>query len=215
MGFSELLIEQIIEKDYNGIEKYAEIILNSSQRAVDLLMNLMEWSRSQTGRMEFIPEYFEINDFINEISILFSEIAGQKSISLVKKIHSKIPVYADKAMISTVMRNLLSNAIKFTKPGGEIVISATQHKTEMRVSVKDNGVGIPKAMIDKLFRIDENYTTPGTNNEHGTGLGLILCKEFVEKHGGKIWVESIVENQMEDKSGGSTFFFTIPGNPFP
>jgi len=203
MGFSEILVEQINEKDYNGIAKYAGIIKKSSESAVSLLMNLLDWARSQTGRMEFLPEYFEISDFITEISVLFEEIAGQKSISMVTNLPVKIPVYADKAMISTMLRNLISNAIKFTKPGGEIIIAATENQTEIVVSVKDNGVGIPRDMIGKLFRIDENYTTSGTNNERGTGLGLILCKEFIEKHEGRIWVES-----QEGK--GSTFGFSLP-----
>jgi len=203
MGFSELLVEQVKNKDYNGIEKFAGIILNSSQRAVDLLMNLMEWSRSQTGRMEFIPEYFELVDFMGEILFMFDDIAGQKSIIIKKNLPSKIPVFADKAMINTVIRNLVSNAIKFTKTGGEIIITATEKQNEILVSVKDNGVGIPHSAVDKLFRIDENYTTSGTNNEQGTGLGLILCKEFIEKHGGKIWVES-------EEGKGSMFSFIIP-----
>jgi signal transduction histidine kinase len=203
MGFSELLVEQVNDKDYDGIGKYANIIRQSSNRAMDLLLNLLEWSRSQTGRMEFNPEHFEISDFISENVILFDEIAGQKSISMVKKLPFRIPVYADKAMISTVLRNLISNAIKFTKPGGEIIIAATENQTEIVVSVKDNGVGIPQDMIGKLFRIHENYTTSGTANERGTGLGLILCKEFVEKHGGRIWVESV-------EGRGSVFSFNLP-----
>jgi PAS domain S-box-containing protein len=202
MGFSELLVEQVNDKDYDGIGKYANIIRQSSNRAMDLLLNLLEWSRSQTGRMEFNPEHFEISDFISENVILFDEIAGQKSISMVKKLPFRIPVYADKAMISTVLRNLISNAIKFTKPGGEIIIAATENQTEIVVSVNDNGVGIPQDMLGKLFRIDENYTTSGTNNERGTGLGLILCKEFIEKHSGKIWVES-------REGEGSTFSFCL------
>jgi PAS domain S-box-containing protein len=203
MGFSELLIEQIKDNDYAGIEKHAQIILDSSERAVDLLMNLMDWSRSQTGRMEFNPEDFEIVEFIPEIMVLFKDIATQKSIVIKKDLPHDCAVVADKAMINTVLRNLVSNAIKFTKPGGEIFISINQKQNEITVSVKDSGIGIPAGRIDKLFRIDENYSTPGTNNEKGTGLGLILCKEFIEKHGGKIWVESEIDI-------GTVFHFTIP-----
>jgi signal transduction histidine kinase len=203
MGFSELLVEKVKDKDYDGIVKYAEIILQSSERAVELLMNLMDWARSQTGRMEFIPEHFEMVELINEITFLFEDTAGQKSITIKKMLPHFAPVFADKAMINTVLRNLITNAVKFTKPGGEIIIAATENQTEIVVSVKDNGVGIPQDMLGKLFRIDENFSTPGTNNEKGTGLGLILCKEFIDKHGGKIWVES-----LEGK--GSVFFFAIP-----
>ena len=203
MGFSEILVEQVHKKDYDGIEKYAEIILNSSQRTIDLLMNLMEWSRSQTGRIEFTPEYFEMAYFMEEITGLFDDIASQKSIIINKDIPANVTVFADKPMISTVLRNLISNAIKFTMSGGEITISAQEKPDELIVSVKDSGVGIPENRIEKLFRLSENYSTPGTNNEKGTGLGLILCKEFVEKHGGKIWGESEVRK-------GSTFSFSLP-----
>jgi len=202
MGFSEILVEQVNEEKYSGVAKYSKIIHSSSQRALDLLTNLMDWARSQTGRMEFIPEYFELVDFINDIIPIFTDIAGQKSITIFTDVPPNAPIFADQAMISTVFRNLISNAIKFTKPGGEIIIPATENQTEIVVSVKDNGVGIPRDMIGKLFRIDENYTTSGTNNERGTGLGLILCKEFIEKHGGKIWVES-------DEGKGSCFTFAI------
>jgi len=191
------------EKDYAGIEKYAEIIQQSSERAMDFLMNIMEWSRSQTGRMEFSPEHFEMENLIKEITLVFDDIAGQKSIVIKKILPPNAPVFADKAMLSTVLRNLISNALKFTRPGGEIIISAEESQNEIKVSLADNGVGIPEDSIDKLFRLDENISTPGTQNEQGTGLGLILCKEFVEKHGGKIWVESEIGKR-------SSFSFTIP-----
>jgi len=205
LGFSEILVEQIRKKDYDSIEKYAGIINQSSNKAVELLMNLMEWARSQTGRMEFNPEYLEITELISEVSQLFHEVAGQKSISIFKDLPRAATVYADKAMISTVLRNLISNAIKFTFPGGKITIRTIEKPDGLTVCVQDNGVGMSKSVIEKIFRLDENYTTTGTNNEKGTGLGLVLCKEFIEKHGGKIWLES-------ELGGGSTFYFTIPVN---
>jgi len=170
---------------------------------MDFLMNIMEWSRSQTGRMEFSPEHFEMENLIKEITLVFDDIAGQKSIVIKKILPPNAPVFADKAMLSTVLRNLISNALKFTRLGGEIIISAEESQNEIKVSLADNGVGIPEDSIDKLFRLDENISTPGTQNEQGTGLGLILCKEFVEKHGGKIWVESEIGKR-------SSFSFTIP-----
>ncbi len=106
-------------------------------------------------------------------------------------------------MISTVLRNLISNSIKFSNPGGEILISAIQLKNEIMLEIRDNGVGIKNDIIPKLFLIDSGISTRGTKNEEGTGLGLILCKEFVSKHGGKIWVESEVDK-------GSRFKFTLP-----
>ena len=203
LGFSYYLVEQVQEKNYEGIEEYAQIIQNSSQRVFDLLMNLLEWSHSQTGRMQFNPENFELVELINDVNELLSDSAQQKSIILSREIPLNIPVVADKAMISTVLRNLISNAIKFTHPGGKIVVSTEPKEGEWLVAICDNGVGIKKEAIEKLFRIDETYSTTGTNNEEGTGLGLILCKDFIEKHGGKIWVES-------EEGMGSKFCFTIP-----
>lgn len=203
LGFSDLIAERVKEKNYEDVEKYAEVIQLSSNKAMDLLINLMEWSQSQTGRMEFHPEYFELVELIKDTEHLLSGALKQKSISIFETFPSNTPVFADKKMISTVLRNLISNAIKYTHPGGEIIISTKETQEDLTISVSDNGVGIPKAIIDKLFKIDQSYSTPGTNNEKGTGLGLILCKEFVEKHGGKIWIDSEVDK-------GSTFYFTIP-----
>ncbi len=202
MGFSELLTDQIEVKDYEGIDEYAKIIGQSSQRAMDLLASLLDWSRLQTGRMEFNPENFELVDLIIENKVLLDDIATQKAITIKKTLPHNLAVFADKPMISTVLRNLISNAIKFTRQGGEIVISAEKRENEILVSVNDNGVGISPKRFKGLFRIDESDSTTGTNNERGTGLGLILCKEFVEKHHGSIWAES-------EEGKGSTFYFTL------
>ena len=130
-------------------------------------------------------------------------MAQQKSIELSIELPSKVIAFSDKDMISTILRNLISNALKFTNPGGKIIISAERKPDEILFSVADNGVGMKKDALGKMFRIDVGSSTKGTNNESGTGLGLILCKEFVEKHGGKIWAES-------EYGKGSTFFFSIP-----
>ena len=203
LGFSNILTEQIINKDYEGIEEYGTIIHQSSLKAMDLLTNLIEWSRSQSGRMDFNPEYIEIGSLLNEILEISNVSALHKSILLTKKVPRHVSAFLDKEMISSVIRNLISNAIKFTRPGGEITISVGVLLNEVQISVQDNGIGISKQNIDKLFRIEETYSAVGTQNERGTGLGLILCKEFIEKHMGKIWVES-----TPDK--GSTFHFSIP-----
>lgn len=205
VGFSTILNDKMRKKDYQGVEKYAGIIENSSNQAMELLMNLMEWSQSQTGRMTFNPEEMEMNSLIQETLLLFGDIAAQKSISIENNLSDYAPVQADKAMISTVLRNLISNAIKFTHPGGEIIILTKKHHEKLRVSISDNGVGISKANLQKIFRIDESTTTSGTLKEKGTGLGLILCKEFIAKHQGNIWIES-----EEDK--GSSIYFTLPLN---
>ena len=205
VGFSELLVDMARDKDYDEMGKYAGIIHQSAHRAIDLLVNLMEWARSQTGRIEFNPEIFEMDELINNVVELLSDNAAQKSIKISKTMPSKGIAKADKAMISTVLRNLIANSIKFTKPGGEIILSVTENNSEITVAVRDNGIGIPAHLTAKLFRLDESFTTRGTEKEQGTGLGLILCKEFVEKNGGKIWVES-TENK------GTVFTFTVPGN---
>ncbi len=203
IGFSNLLVEKVQDKDYNEMEEFVGYILESSNSAMNLLLNLLEWSRSQTGKMEFSPKTVEIRLLIDEVIRLLNVTTQQKSITISCEDLHDATVTADKNMISTILRNLISNAIKYTHPGGKIVLSAEQKPDEWVFSVSDNGVGIKKEAIEKLFRIDENNSTPGTQNETGTGLGLILCKEFVKKHGGKIWVESEV-------GIGSAFYFTIP-----
>ena len=203
LGFSEILINRIDKKNYHDIEKYAKIINYSSHRAMNLLTNLLEWSRTQTGKIKFNPVHFEFSAAINEVVELSNDSAQQKSIFISKKIPNNIQIVADKAMVKTILRNLISNAIKYSNPGGEIIISTEQKENELIVIVTDNGVGIKKGNIDKLFRIDYNYSTLGTNRETGTGLGLLLCKEFIEMHGGKIWAESNIVN-------GCTFHFSLP-----
>ena len=210
VGYCDLLVESVKDEEYDGIGKFAEIISQSSHRAINLLMNLMEWAQSQTGRMEFNPEHFEIKSLINETELLFEDIAVQKNIIISKVLPTITSVYADKAMIGTILRNLIANAIKFTESGGKIMISAEEKLNGLTVWVADTGVGIPKNSIETLFSIDESYSTQGTNNEKGTGLGLILCKEFIEKHGGRIWIESNRDSSSEKK--GTTFHFTIPKN---
>jgi len=208
IGFSNILARQIYENNYEGIAKYGMIIQNSSQRAMDLLMNLLEWSRLQTGNIAFKPECIEIVELINDLLRSFTDQAQQKTISVYTEFPPLAFILADKEMISTVLRNLISNAIKFTYPGGKIVISAEKKQAEWMITLADNGVGIKKEAINKLFRIDQSYSTMGTQNEKGTGLGLLLCKEFVEKNGGKIWVESDFDEKQ--KNNGSKFHFTVP-----
>ena len=203
LGFSEILMQQAKVKDYESIEEYAGIINESAKRAVSMQTDLLVWARTQSGRMEFKPEDIEMAQFIKDIALLYSDIAKQKSISITTTLPHLIPAFAYRPMISAVLGNLISNAIKFTPEGGEIRISAEQKQEGINISVTDNGIGIPSDSIGKLFRIEEGFSTKGTNNEEGTGLGLILCKEFVEKHGGKIGVESV-------QGKGSVFYITLP-----
>lgn len=202
IGFSELLVKNANNTDFENVAKYAEIIMNSSKKAMNLLTNLTEWSLSQTGRMNFNPEYFGIDDLIDKTLVLFSDIAAHKSIRIEKELFSGKKVYADKQMINTIVRNLISNAIKFTPCGGSIKIQSKLNQNKVEISIKDSGVGLSKSAIEKLFHIDANISSPGTQNEQGTGLGLILCKEFIDKHKEKIWVES-------EPGKGSVFYFTL------
>ena len=202
IGYSNLLARQITENNYEGISKYGMIIQNSSQRAMDLLMNLLEWSSLHTGRMAFVPECIDMVELTNEALKILNSSAQQKSIAVKTEFPPLAFAMADKEMISTVLRNLISNAVKFTHTGGEIVISVKPKQKEWVITVSDNGVGINKEAIGKLFRIDKNHSTLGTEDEKGTGLGLLLCKEFVEKNIGKIWIES------EEKKG-SKFHFSV------
>jgi len=203
VGFSDLLAIQVKNKDYQGIERYARIIRKSSEKAMELLTNLLEWSRTQTSSIEFAPEYFELVSTIQEVLELLEDSAQQKSITITRELPHNLPVMADKAMIHTILRNLLSNAIKFTHPGGKIFIATEQQPHQVVVWVTDTGIGMQPEDIGRLFRTDQQFTRPGTRKETGTGLGLLLCKEFVELHGGTIDAES-------QPNQGSRFRFTIP-----
>jgi PAS domain S-box-containing protein len=203
IGFSSLLMGNLDKKDAEDIHKYAKIIYESSLRAMDLLKNLMEWANLQTGQIRFKPKKLKFTDTVNSVIELLSDQASQKSITILKQIDPSFVAFADEEMISTVLRNLISNAIKFTNPGGEVTITALMKPGELVIAVCDNGVGMDKNHLDKVFRIDENLSTRGTQNEEGTGLGLILCKEYILNHNGKIWAEST-------QGIGSKFFFSIP-----
>lgn len=203
IGHSELLMMEVQSKDYEEVEEIAGVILNSSKRAMDLLFNLMEWAKSQTGRHSFNPTKFCMKAVVSEVFALFDQIAVQKHIKISMDISEEIIISADRNMIATIIRNLVSNALKFAMPGGEIAVYTKASADSLTICVKDNGVGMSPDEIEKLFSADTPITSLGTNNEKGTGLGLILCKEFVEKHRGKIWAES-------EKGQGSTFYVSLP-----
>ena len=205
MGFSELILESLQNKDYESLEKYANVIKDSSNRAVNLLSNLLEWSQAPSGKIEFNPENFDIVAAINEVVELLEDSAKQKSIHLLKTLPDQIIVLGDHLMLKTVLRNLISNAIKFTNLEGAVIISAQETDSNLTVTVSDNGIGIKKEFIDNLFRIESKYSTLGTNKEKGTGLGLILCKELIDKHKGSLEVES-------EEGHGSVFKFSLPLN---
>jgi len=204
-GFSDLLVEYMAEKNYEGVNEYAKIIKNSSNQATGLLSNLLEWSRSQIGGISFRPVNYKLNDQLLEVLLLLSDVIHIKSISIKEEIPMDFLLYADKEMISTILRNLISNAIKFTHKNGEIIVTAEKKDHKIFISVCDNGVGMDENQLKGLFEIGENNTRLGTEKEKGTGLGLVLCNEFIKKHGGNIWVESKVDK-------GSCFKISLPNN---
>lgn len=204
LGFSELLMKNKSEFTEEEIDDLIKRIYNSSKNTYQLLENLLQWSRSQTGRIDFQPTEFDLLVVVNECLALLLNEAHRKSIRIESNIKDEQTVYADFNMVETILRNLITNAIKFSAEGGFIKLESQKVDDKLlAVSITDNGVGIPDGISENIFKIDSHHSTLGTNNESGTGLGLILCKEFVEKNGGTITVES--------KEGeGSKFTFTLP-----
>jgi signal transduction histidine kinase/uncharacterized protein HemY len=202
-SFSGLLINHADSLSKEEIQMLAKDLDKSLKNLFSLLENLLEWSRSQTGSIEFKPEVFDVNALLKLNRELLNTQALNKKISIFQETESESLVEAHKHSINTVIRNLVSNAIKFTPPGGKISLAISGKEGKVMISIRDTGVGMPPPVIEKLFRIDTKHSTKGTADEKGTGLGLILCKEFVEKNGGEIWVESTVGK-------GSTFSFTLP-----
>ncbi|MGM0551084.1 MAG: PAS domain S-box protein [Bacteroidota bacterium] len=208
LGISELLLKQLDTMEPKDIKELAEAIYNSGQNAYSLLENLLQWSNSQTGRIAFHPEMLILNDVVREVGNLIKGTATQKEISIKCEIPKNIPIQADRNMLHTILRNLITNATKFTQRGGTITITAKRPNGYTQISISDNGIGMNQVTRNNLFSIDRKNTETGTENEKGSGLGLILCKEFVEKHKGKIWAEST-------PGKGSTFYFTIADKHTP
>jgi signal transduction histidine kinase len=203
LGLSQLLLDDLQKIDLFTVEKYIEVINTTSQKTYNLLEDLLLWTRSQSGKLEFKPRVIDFVKTFDETIENMRTNALSKKITINFSVNGNITLLADKDMLKVVLRNLISNAIKFTHQEGQINIIAEQTASTLLVTVSDNGVGIVSGRINDLFDISKIVTTKGTSNEKGTGLGLLLCREFVEKHGGKIWVESI-------EGKGSDFKFTLP-----
>jgi len=203
LGFSEMLVEKIQSNDFENINEYARLIHKVTNQTYALLNNLLDWSLSQTGGMKFNPEKINFNEISNEFIEYLKNIAQNKKVVINSNIDDNLELIADRNMLTSIIRNLVSNALKYTPSGGEITLSASSDLKETRISVLDTGIGIKTEDLEKLFKIEESKSTIGTDNEKGTGLGLLLCYDFVEKHNGKIWAESEVGK-------GSLFSFTIP-----
>ncbi|MGE5401965.1 MAG: PAS domain S-box protein [Ignavibacteriales bacterium] len=203
MGITEDLTNHIDMLSKEEIVEYAKVMHSTSQKIFELLTNLLEWSRLQTGRIDFHPHVINLFQEVESIRNLFSSAAAGKSVSLNSSINNSTYAIADSNMVSAILRNMVSNALKFTNPGGIITIGAKAAGSFVEVSVADNGIGMTEEEVDKIFRIDSGFTKKGTEGEEGTGFGLVLCKEMIEKNGGEIRVSSI-------PGQGTNFLFTLP-----
>ena len=203
LGMNDLLIQNADKYSPEKVRHFARQMYDSSRNAYNLLENLLEWSRIQRGELE--PKLVEINseEIIKEVKELTEPLASSKDINLQTAPEDNAPVLADREMLKTILRNLVTNSIKYTYPQGTVILFTQKRGQFLQFTVSDTGMGIPSDYLDRLFEVDCNLSKQGTGKEKGTGLGLLLSKEFVEKQGGKIWVES-------EEGKGSDFHFTIP-----
>lgn len=208
IGLTEMMSREDGSVKSEEFPKFSKVMHESAETVYKLLENLLEWAQMQKGDIIFNPTYFYIAEPLHQIIVGVKERAAQKGITLINEISEEVKVYGDEKMISAVLRNLISNAVKFTRRGGSIIISNDiLENNRVRITVEDSGIGIPANDLKRLFKIEEKVSSHGTDGEASTGLGLLLCKEFVAKNGGKIWAESEV-------GLGSKFFFTIPSNEY-
>jgi PAS domain S-box-containing protein len=207
LGLSESISKNFYHISMQEMQEMSNALYRSSFNLNRLLENLLEWSRTQTGKIETNPVPHNIFESVTECYELNSTTADKKQIKIVNEVPKYTMVYADRKMIYTVIRNLVNNALKFTEPGGEVKVSSKKNKKMLEISITDTGIGIPEQHVGKLFKIDDSFTSLGTEKEKGTGLGLILCKEFVKMNGGDIWLETQVGK-------GSTFTFSLPIMPY-
>ena len=206
LGLTQVMAEDLPSLTMSQIQELAISMKNSATNLYSLLENLLQWSQVHQGTIPFSPEVIQLKPMIDECIAVAFATAQNKGIEISYKIPEGVEVFADSNMLQTVIRNLVSNAIKFTHKGGEVSVSAkVAGNKSVEISVRDSGIGMNQTMIDNLFRPDVRTSRKGTDGEPSTGLGLLLCKEFVEKHGGQIRVESEVNH-------GSTFHFTLPGS---
>jgi PAS domain S-box-containing protein len=203
IGFSELLQENARDLDFNTIEQYASIMNSSARHASELLENLLVWARIQQGNLSFNPKVVNVGKLIDKEWQVLKNNALQKNLNVSFHIPALMIIRADENMVGSCVRNLLANAIKFTPGGGKIQVDARLKGEVAEISFRDSGVGIDPASLEKLFRIETSFTTRGTDNEKGTGLGLLLVKEFVQMHEGTVSVKSL-------PGEGSTFLIRLP-----
>jgi PAS domain S-box-containing protein len=203
LGISKLLVEEFDSLSREEFKEFVVLLNDALHTQYKFLDDLLSWSRIQSGRLILEPENLPFQKELEKVLLIFDTNLKNKNISVTTECTKNIIVYSSVDMFSLLLRNLISNAIKFTKNGGHISINAKENKKEVLIEVKDNGIGIKKENLARLFRIDIHFSTSGTNKESGNGLGLVLCKEIIEKHGGDIWVES-------EPGKGTSFTFTLP-----
>ncbi len=201
----ELLISDYDLSDSKSLMDSLKAIQKTANSTYDLLENLLAWAKSQRNEIVFAPEKIKLKEITLLTIDLFAELSKNKQINIIYDVPEDTIIFADKNMLMTVLRNLISNAIKFTSKGKQIRIIADKNDNEHIITIKDEGTGIKPENLTKLFKNTEHLSTYGTNGEKGSGLGLLLCKDFIEKHNGKIWVES-------ELGKGSAFIFTLPVN---
>lgn len=207
LGSSQLLSQYIAELSERDIQELARAINHSTINLKRLLSNLLEWASIQKGSLAFQPKQVNLGQLISEVVELLQDNAHKKGICIEFYLTEDIYLEADEYMLQSILRNLLSNSIKFSSEGTCITLSAQRLPSYIQIQVKDQGVGMSKEIQDILFKIGTKHTSLGTVGEKGTGLGLMLCKEFVEKHGGNIWVES-------EAGKGTIFTFTLPNRSY-
>ncbi|MFA5971857.1 MAG: PAS domain S-box protein [Lentimicrobiaceae bacterium] len=211
MGLTEMIADESDQFTSDQKKNMTLTLSRSARNIFNLLENLLEWSQMQKGNIEFNPQLHILKEVVNLCMKTIAELARKKHIEIVVNISNEQKVFVDTNMLQTIIRNLASNAIKFTPKGGIVTITGkVGEESTAIISVKDTGIGMSKEMLDNLFRLDVNTGRKGTDGEPSTGIGLLLCKEFVEKHGGILWVESEVGNLPAGKAGGSVFYFTLP-----
>jgi signal transduction histidine kinase len=203
LTISELLVDSFKNKDFETSEELLELIGSQSKETMNLLETLFDWAKSQSGQINYSPEELILKEIVLQVVEIINPVASIKGITVEMNLEPDLKVIADKNMIHTVLRNLVSNAIKFTNTGGFVQILACKLADGIEISVKDSGVGMTGDTLKSLFHIDSSVTTNGTAGEKGSGLGLIICMEFIEKHGSHIHVESEPER-------GSKFSFSLP-----
>jgi PAS domain S-box-containing protein len=208
LGLTQLMAEDLNSMEMADIQSFAISLSKSATNLYGLLENLLEWSGLQRGITGFNPESFSLNPKVVEIMSSVLESANNKGIQVEMIVPHDLKIFADEKMLGSIIRNLASNAIKFTRKGGEIILRAKSVSADfVEISISDSGIGMQNDLLGNLFQLNPQSSRIGTEGEPSTGLGLIICKEFIEKHGGRIWAES-------EEGKGSIFYFTFPSNEF-